>query len=192
TNSNDFVGTEESIGAGQASKETRSSKDYILMPLWKDGSLFDSSSKNASDDEPQPSSDAGNKDDEGVSKESRIGDQKRLSINTASPNVNTDGSSINTASPNVNSDGPSINTASTNDNAEVDLSNISTTYLVPFTPNTRIHNDHSLDHVIGDVQSGVQTRRMTKTINEQGFISYFYEGKAHKDLHTCLFACGNG
>nr|GEY84120.1 hypothetical protein [Tanacetum cinerariifolium] len=94
-------GTEESIGAGHASKETRSSKDYILMPLWKDGSLFDSSLKNASIDEPQPYSDAGKKDDEG---------------------------------------------------------------------------------------SGVQTRRMTKTTNEQGFISAVYEGKTNKDLHTCLFA----
>ncbi|GKB62455.1 putative ribonuclease H-like domain-containing protein [Tanacetum coccineum] len=64
-----------------------------------------------------------------------------------------------------------------------------TTYPVPSTPNTRIHKDHSLDHVIGDVQSGVQTRRMTKTTNEQGFISAVYEGKTHEDLHTCLFAC---
>ncbi|GJV11853.1 retrovirus-related pol polyprotein from transposon TNT 1-94 [Tanacetum coccineum] len=72
TNSNDFVGTEESIGAGHSSKETGSSQDYILMPLWKDGSLFDSSSKNASNDEPQPPSDARKKDDEGVCKESGI------------------------------------------------------------------------------------------------------------------------
>ncbi|GJZ76289.1 putative ribonuclease H-like domain-containing protein [Tanacetum coccineum] len=26
-------------------------------------------------------------------------------------------------------------------------------------------------------------------INKQGFISAVYEGKTHKDLHTCLFAC---
>ncbi|GJX11641.1 putative ribonuclease H-like domain-containing protein [Tanacetum coccineum] len=64
TNSNDSVGTEESIGTGHSSKETRSSQDYILMPIWKDGSLFDSSLKNASNDEPQPSSDAEKKDDE--------------------------------------------------------------------------------------------------------------------------------
>ncbi|GJY20933.1 putative ribonuclease H-like domain-containing protein [Tanacetum coccineum] len=50
------------------------------------------------------------------------------------------------------------------DESELDLSNIATTYPVPTTPNTRIHKDHSLDHVLGDVQSGVQTRRM---INEQ-------------------------
>ncbi|GJW47695.1 ribonuclease H-like domain-containing protein [Tanacetum coccineum] len=58
TNSNDLVGIEESIGIGHSSKETGSSQDYILMPLWKYGLLFDSSSKNASNDEPQPSSDA--------------------------------------------------------------------------------------------------------------------------------------
>ncbi|GKF66712.1 hypothetical protein Tco_0193229, partial [Tanacetum coccineum] len=74
TNSNDLVGIEESIGAGHSSKEIGSSQDCILMPLWKDGSLFDSSSKNASNDEPQPSSDDGKKDDEGVSKESGIND----------------------------------------------------------------------------------------------------------------------
>ncbi|GJZ80904.1 ribonuclease H-like domain-containing protein [Tanacetum coccineum] len=77
TNSNDFVGTKESIGAGQSNKETGSSQDYILMPLWKDGSLFDSSSKNANNDEPQPSSDAGKKDDESENKESGINDQEK-------------------------------------------------------------------------------------------------------------------
>ncbi|GJX50909.1 putative ribonuclease H-like domain-containing protein [Tanacetum coccineum] len=30
--------------------------------------------------------------------------------------------------------------------------------------------------------------RMTKTSNKQGFINVVYEGKTHKDLHTCLFA----
>nr|GEV61937.1 putative ribonuclease H-like domain-containing protein [Tanacetum cinerariifolium] len=106
TNSNDFVGTEESIGAGHAGKVTGSSNDYILMPLWKDGLLFDSSSKNASSDEPQPSSDAGNKDDEGVSKKSGIDDQKRPENSTQ--DVNTVGPSINTTSTSVN---PKVNQA---------------------------------------------------------------------------------
>ncbi|GJW00049.1 putative ribonuclease H-like domain-containing protein [Tanacetum coccineum] len=129
TNSNDFVGTEESIGVGHSSKETRSSQDYILMPLWKDGSLFDFSSMNASNDEPQPSSDAGNKDDEA-------------------------GASIN-AKPDMFSLGDNATLEATDadffsDETEVDMSNITTIYPVPFTPNTRIHKDHSLDHVIGD------------------------------------------
>nr|GEU57221.1 hypothetical protein [Tanacetum cinerariifolium] len=173
TNSNNFVGTEESIGACHASKVTGSSNGYILMSLWKDGLLFDYSLKNASNNEPQPSNDDGNKDDEGVSKENRIDDQERPKNDTQD----------------VNTVGPSINTDSTSVNTEVDISNISTTHIVPSAPNTRIHEDHSLDHVIGDVQSGVQTMRMTKTTHEQGFISAIYEGKTHKHLHTCLFAC---
>ncbi|GJZ84005.1 putative ribonuclease H-like domain-containing protein [Tanacetum coccineum] len=191
TNSNDSVGIEESVGTILSSKETGSSQDYILMPLWKDGSLFDSSSKNASNDEPQPSSDAGKKDDEGVSKESGIDDQERpenstQDVNTARPSINT--------KPDMFSLGDNATLEATHadffgDETEVDMSNITTTYPVPSTPNTRIHKDHSLDHVIGDVQSGVQTRRMTKTTNEQGFISAVYEGKTHEDLHTCLFAC---
>nr|GEW43265.1 hypothetical protein [Tanacetum cinerariifolium] len=134
TNSNDFVVTEESIGIGYASK-------------------------NANNDKPQPYSDAGKKDNNGVTKE----------ITTA-PLEATHADLFG-------------------DETKVDMSNISTTYLVPSTLNTRIHKDNSLDHVISDVQYGVQTRRMTKATSEQGFISVVNEGKNHKDLHTCLFAC---
>ncbi|GJU94215.1 putative ribonuclease H-like domain-containing protein [Tanacetum coccineum] len=167
-----------------------------------DGSLFDSSSKNDSNDEPQPSSDAGKKDDEGVNKESGINDQKRpenssQDVNTAGPSINTASTNINTGSLNINTVSPTVTTAPLEathadffgDETEIDMSHITTTYLVPSTPNTRIHKDHSLDHVIVDKQSGVQTRRMTKTSNEQGFISAVYEGKTHEDLHTYLFAC---
>ncbi|GKD92524.1 ribonuclease H-like domain-containing protein, partial [Tanacetum coccineum] len=122
-NSNDFASTEESIGADHSSKETGSSQDYILMPLWKYFLLFDSSSKNDSNDEPQPSSDAGKKDDE---------------VTTASLEA--------------------THADFFGDEIEIDMSNITTTYLI-------------------------------KTANEQGFISAVYEGKTHKDLHTCLFAC---
>ncbi|GJT26867.1 putative ribonuclease H-like domain-containing protein [Tanacetum coccineum] len=67
-----------------------------------DGSLFDSSSKNASDDEPQPFSNAGKKEDEGLSKESRIDDQERPE--NSSQDINTVGPSINTANSNANTD----------------------------------------------------------------------------------------
>nr|GEZ93140.1 hypothetical protein [Tanacetum cinerariifolium] len=165
--------------------------NYVLVVA--DGSLFDSTSKNASNDEPRPSSDVGHKDDEGnasndeprpssdvghkddegVSKKSEIDDQEKSKNSTQD----------------VNTIGPSINTVSTNDNTEVDMSNITTTYQVPNNPNTRIHKDHSFDHVIGDVQSGVLTRSKLKPTNEQGVISAVYEGKTHEDLNTCLFAC---
>ncbi|GJT17990.1 putative ribonuclease H-like domain-containing protein [Tanacetum coccineum] len=167
TNSNDSVGTKESVGIGHSSKETGSSQDYILIPLWKDGLLSDSSSKNANNDEPQPSSDAGKKDDEGISQESGLDNQEKPENITLSLFEATHADFFG-------------------DELELDISNINTIYPVPSTPNTRINKDHSLDHVIGDVQSSVQIRRM---INEQGFISTVYERKTHKDLHNFLFAC---
>ncbi|GKE28217.1 hypothetical protein Tco_1443601 [Tanacetum coccineum] len=164
TNSNDFVGTEESIGTGHSSKETRSNQDYILMPIWKDGSLFDSSLKNASNNEPRPSSDAEKKDDEGVNKESGIDYQERpknstQDVNTVRLSINTANTNVNTGSLNINSISPTVTTTPLEathadffgDEIEIDMSNITTTYLVPSTPNIRIHIDHSLDHVISDV-----------------------------------------
>ncbi|GJS52165.1 putative ribonuclease H-like domain-containing protein [Tanacetum coccineum] len=118
---------------------------------------------NVSNDEPKPSSDAGKKDDEGVCKESGIADQENPKNSTQG--VNTVGTSINTE-PNMFSLGDNATLEATHadffgDETEVDMSNITTTYLID---------------------------RMTKTTNEQGFISVVYEGKTHKDFHTCLFA----
>ncbi|GKF46266.1 hypothetical protein Tco_0136068, partial [Tanacetum coccineum] len=75
------------------------------------------------------------------------------------------------------------------DEPEVDLGNITNSYTVPTTPNTRIHKDHPIKNVIGDVKTSVQTRRMTKPTSKQGFLSVVYEQKTHDTLHTCLYAC---
>nr|GEY15586.1 hypothetical protein [Tanacetum cinerariifolium] len=77
-------------------------KSMNYVPVLTDGSLFDSSSKNANNDEPQPSSDARKKIDDGVTKESGINDQERHENSTQ--DVNTDGTSINTISTNVNTE----------------------------------------------------------------------------------------
>ncbi|GJT98356.1 putative ribonuclease H-like domain-containing protein [Tanacetum coccineum] len=143
--------------------------------FWKDGSLFDSFSKNASNDEPQASSDARKKDDEGVNKESGIDDQERpenstQDVNAVGPSINIASINVNTRSLNINTVSPTVTIALLEathadffgDEIEIDMSNITATYLVPSTSNIRIHKDHSLDHVIG---------------------------KTHKDLYTCLFAC---
>ncbi|GKF07981.1 putative ribonuclease H-like domain-containing protein, partial [Tanacetum coccineum] len=154
TNSNDFVGTKESNGASHSSKEPGSSQDYILMPLWKDGSLFDSSSKDASNDEPQPSNDAKKKDDEGGINDQERTENSAQDVNTSGPSINTTSTNFNIGSLNINTVSPTVPTTpheSTyadffGDESELDLSNIATTYSVPSNPNTRIYKDHSLDH----------------------------------------------
>ncbi|GJS49390.1 putative ribonuclease H-like domain-containing protein [Tanacetum coccineum] len=81
-------------------------------------------------------------------------------IITARPSINTASTNFNTFSPIV----PTAPLESTyanlfSDESKLDLSNIATTYPVPTTPNIRIHKDHLLDHVLGDVQSGEEPKK---------------------------------
>nr|GEV84389.1 hypothetical protein [Tanacetum cinerariifolium] len=130
-----------------------------------DGSLFDSSPKD---------SDGDTQYNDGLSTKSEIENPKRPNNENSTKDINTIRPSINTASSNINtvrlSDDFFVtdNDMRSLDGVELDISNISTTYPVPTTSNTRIKKDHSLDNVIGDMQSGVQTRRMTVTTDEQG------------------------
>ncbi|GJR56299.1 putative ribonuclease H-like domain-containing protein [Tanacetum coccineum] len=54
------------------------------------------------------------------------------------------------------------------DGAEADMNNLDTTIQVSPIPTTRIHKDHPLDQVIGDLQSATQTRKMSKNLKEHG------------------------
>ncbi|GJV33629.1 putative ribonuclease H-like domain-containing protein [Tanacetum coccineum] len=56
------------------------------------------------------------------------------------------------------------------DDAEADMNNLDTTIQVSLIPTIRIHKDHPLDQVIGNLQSATQTRKMTKNLKEYGFI----------------------
>nr|GEV02651.1 putative ribonuclease H-like domain-containing protein [Tanacetum cinerariifolium] len=192
TNFNDFARKGASFDSGQSSREEGPSQDYILMPLWNDGSLFDSSPKDL---------DGENLDTDAPSIERKIDNQQSPNVGNSTKDINTVGPSILTASSNINIASPIVNTVRLSedyfgtsndmrslDEVELDISNLSTTYHVPTTPNTRINKDHSLDNVIGDMQFGVQTIRMTVTTDKQGFITAIYKEKTHVDLHTYLFA----
>ncbi|GJV39021.1 ribonuclease H-like domain-containing protein [Tanacetum coccineum] len=94
-------------------------------------------------------------------------------VNTASTEVNTGHFTLNTLDPSVNTvgscdpDGPKdmfklgashtleathVEFFSDEDEPKVDLGNITNSYTVPTTPNTRIHKDHPIKNVIGDVE----------------------------------------
>ncbi|GKF77477.1 hypothetical protein Tco_0229947, partial [Tanacetum coccineum] len=134
----------------------------------------------------------------------------RQHVNTASPEVNTDSFKLNTVDPSVNIaslyeldstkdmfklgashtlEATHVEFFSDEDEPEVDLGNILNSYIVSTTPNTRIHKDHPITNVIGDVKSSIQTRLMTKPTSEQGFLSAVYEQKTHDTLNTCLYSC---
>ncbi|GJX50971.1 putative ribonuclease H-like domain-containing protein [Tanacetum coccineum] len=178
-------------GVSESSTSSQQDQDCIVMPIWKDASYFDDASlKSVADAQIQ---DQDGTHDDCSFQDNGIDDQQ---VNTASPQVNTGSREVSTAAPEVNTAtpeglmGPIPTTEDTQvEDQEIELGNISPSYEVSSTPHTRIHKDHPIDHVIGDVQSSVQTRRMTTSYSELGFLGAIYEGKTHQDLHTCLFAC---
>ncbi|GKB04726.1 putative ribonuclease H-like domain-containing protein [Tanacetum coccineum] len=179
-------------GELNASTTEEISQDCIVMPIWKDASYFDSPSKDVDIGEPKSAADDQKQVEDGLDNEN---DVKNKSNDDCIPkDVNAVGQHANTASPNVNTgashtlEATHVEFFSDEDEPEVDLGNITNSYTVPTTPNTRIHKDHPIENVIGDVKSSVQIRRMTKPTSEQGFISAVYKQKTHDTLNTCLYA----
>ncbi|GJZ94192.1 putative ribonuclease H-like domain-containing protein, partial [Tanacetum coccineum] len=188
-------------GVSKSSTSSQQDQDWIVMPIWKDASYFGDASPRTVDDaqiedkdELHDEDDATEESHDGSSlKENGTADQQ---VNTARPDINNGSREVSTDLPEVNIAtpedlvGPSPASEDSHvEDQEIELGNIPQSYAVPTTPHTRIHKDHPIEHVIGDVQSSVQTRRMKTSYSEKGFLSAIYEGKTHQDLHTCLFVC---
>ncbi|GJS68552.1 putative ribonuclease H-like domain-containing protein [Tanacetum coccineum] len=217
TQSNSFEGTKASDNAGQARKETEPVKYYILLPLCTQSNGFagTKASDNAGqarketepsshDDGSKPSSDDGKKVDEDPRKDSECKDQEKEDNVNSTNTVNAAGTNeVNVVGGKTSIELPfdpnmpaledySIFDFSRNDEddgAEADMNNLDTTIQVSPIPTTRIHKDHPLDQVIGDLQSATQTRKMSKNLEEHGFVSTIQQRTNHKDLQNCLFAC---
>ncbi|GJR33720.1 ribonuclease H-like domain-containing protein [Tanacetum coccineum] len=66
TSTNESAGTQEDLNIGTFTVKEGTSQEGIVMPIWKDVSYFDSSSKDANHDEPQSYRDPGKKIVDGV------------------------------------------------------------------------------------------------------------------------------
>ncbi|GJS20632.1 retrovirus-related pol polyprotein from transposon TNT 1-94 [Tanacetum coccineum] len=171
----------------KARMETVPGKDYILLTLWTVDPPFSQSLKNSQDDGSKPSSDDEKKVDEDPRKDSKSIDQEKddnvnstNNVNAASTNeVNVVGGKTSIELP----DDPnmpaledySIFDLSSDDQdngAEADMNNLDTTIQVSPIPTTRIHKDHPVEQIIGDLNSAPQTRRMTKNLEEHEEIDY--------------------
>ncbi|GJV41396.1 retrovirus-related pol polyprotein from transposon TNT 1-94 [Tanacetum coccineum] len=115
-------------------------------------------SNDFADDGSKPSSDDGKKVDDDPRKDSECNDQEK------EDNVNST-NNVNAASTNE------VNAANDEDvGAEADMNNLDTTIQVSPILTIRIHKDHPLDQVIGDLQSATQTRRMSNNLEKHGFV----------------------
>nr|GEV29677.1 hypothetical protein [Tanacetum cinerariifolium] len=69
--------------------------------------------------------------------------------------------------------------------AEADFNNLESSFPVSPFPTTRIHKDHPISQIIGDLSSTTQTRSVTRVVKDQGGLSQMF----NTDFHTCMFAC---
>nr|GEZ70095.1 Gag-Pol polyprotein [Tanacetum cinerariifolium] len=69
--------------------------------------------------------------------------------------------------------------------AEADLSNLETNTSVSLIPTTRVHKDHHVTQIIGDLTSAPQKRSMASMVEEQGGLNQIND----EDFHTYMFAC---
>ncbi|GJR44541.1 hypothetical protein Tco_1312644 [Tanacetum coccineum] len=173
--SNGNASTKACDDACKARMKTVPGKDYILLPSWTADSPF--SQNNESIDQQK---------DDNVN---NINNVNAASINE----VNAVGGKTSIELP----DDPNMSALEDivylDDNedvgAEADINNLDTTIQVSPILTTRIHKDHPLDQVIGDLQLAPQTRRMSKNLEAHGFVSTIQQRTNHKDLQNCLFAC---
>ncbi|GKA61981.1 putative ribonuclease H-like domain-containing protein [Tanacetum coccineum] len=206
--SNGSAGTKACDDAGKARMETVTGKDYILLPMWPADPLFSQSSKDSPDAGSKPSGEEEKKDtkdpkDENSeapsTEESRVNQEKDASVN----NTNT----INTVSPTINAaniednavdenivygcaDDPNMSeledTVYSDDDedvsAEADMNNLDTFMPGSPIPTTRIHKDHPIEQIIGDLNLAPQTKKMTKSVTEHAMFSSVQQRTNHKDF----------
>ncbi|GKF21839.1 putative ribonuclease H-like domain-containing protein, partial [Tanacetum coccineum] len=180
---------------------SKSSPDAGLKPL--------------GEQEKKDAEDSGNKCKDPSTEEPRINQKKddnvksTNNINIASDesstnNVNAVSSTINAVGTKVNAIDPKSsiklpNMPELEDNVYLDddedvgveagMNNLDAFMLVSPIPTTRIHKDHPVEQIIGDLHSTPQTRRMTKNLEEHGLFSSVQQRINHKDFQNCLFAC---
>ncbi|GKC86242.1 putative ribonuclease H-like domain-containing protein [Tanacetum coccineum] len=175
--SNGNASTKACDDVGKTRMETVHGKDYILLPFWTQDLPFSSSSKDSSDAGFKPSGeekkkdaeDPGNQDSEfPCTEESRVNQEKDANVNITNI-INTVSLTINTASIeyNVVDDNivygcaddlnmPELEEIGRFSDAEDDISgadmnNLDTYFQVSHVPTTRIHKDHPIEQIIGDL-----------------------------------------
>nr|GEU38232.1 retrovirus-related Pol polyprotein from transposon TNT 1-94 [Tanacetum cinerariifolium] len=152
---------------------------------------FSENTLNHVDNEFQPLNNGAKRVDEDLSKENECNDKgvedstnSTNKVNTITSNINvTSSSRVNVVITNISIDlPPDPNMPSLEDigifkdshddedvfSAEADFHNLDSTFQFSPILTTRIHKDHPLKQVIGDLHSAPQTRRMSKNLEEHG------------------------
>nr|GEX18467.1 hypothetical protein [Tanacetum cinerariifolium] len=189
--SNPSAGFQDKFDAEKAGEE--SDQQYVLFPVWSSGSTNPLNTdgdaafyeKEPEFDEKKPKSKVN------VSPSSKFEDYSDNSIN--------EDNAAGTLVPGVGQISPNnTNTFSAGEledityfddeddvGAEADFNNLETSITVSPIPTTRVHKDHHVTQINGDLSSATQTRSMTRVAKDQGGLSQMF----NDDFHTCMFSC---
>ncbi|GJV74363.1 ribonuclease H-like domain-containing protein [Tanacetum coccineum] len=170
--SNGNACTKESIDAGQAGKKIVPSHKYILLPLWTPDSPISSSPKRSDN---EVADDVGKKSTKDPANEGDKDDQDlrdEFEREFESSPINTDGTkdaNDEPMMPNLEDTGIFGDAYDDEDFvARGDMNNLESSMSVSPIVTTRVHKDHPVKQIIGDLHSAPQTRRMTKNSKEHG------------------------
>ncbi|GJX98582.1 putative ribonuclease H-like domain-containing protein [Tanacetum coccineum] len=194
----------------KARMETIPRKDYILLPLWPANLSFSQNLKSSPDAGFKPLGDDENKVTEepgkeggDSSKDSESNDQGEEDNVNNTNKVNVVGAKTSIELPD-DPNMPELEDIVYSDDdedvgVEADMNNFDDCWNIFFNldafmlvspiPTTRIHKDHRVEQIIGDLNSAPQIRRMTKNLEEHGLFSSDQQRTNHKDFQNCLFAC---
>ncbi|GJR26718.1 putative ribonuclease H-like domain-containing protein [Tanacetum coccineum] len=200
---NGIAGKRDNIVPGQAKKKIEPEQEYILIPIYITDPLISQDPKVSEEDaEEKPTK----MDESGASDKDGKDEQDTRVINAVKASNALEEHLFEQFSPFKNAITlPHVsNVTLMNDTrifgnayddedvgAEADLNNLETTMNVSPIPTTRIDKDHPKDQIIGDLNSAIQTRRMTKISDEHAMVCYINKQRRtnHKDYQNCLFAC---
>ncbi|GKD27092.1 hypothetical protein Tco_1233306, partial [Tanacetum coccineum] len=163
--------------ASEARMETIPGKDYMLLPLWHADPLFSQNPKSFPDDGFKPS---GNNEKKVTKEPGKEDDDQEKDDNVSNTNnVNTNKvNSVGAKSSIELPDDPNMlkleDIVYSGDDecvgAEADMNNLDVFMPVSPIPTTRVHKDHPVEQIIGDLNLAPQTTRMIKNLKEHGFL----------------------
>nr|GEX31835.1 putative ribonuclease H-like domain-containing protein [Tanacetum cinerariifolium] len=171
---NSSAGIQRNFNVGKVGKESFSTQQYVLLPFWSTGSK-----------DPQNIDVDDAFDNKKNESEVHVSLSNFSSISTNM--VNAASAPVTAAGPNSTNSTDSFSVAGPSDNAvsptfeiddeeyvgaEADFSNLETSITVSPIPITRVHKDHYVTKIIGDLSLAPQTRSMTRMVKEQAYASF--------------------
>ncbi|GJT75346.1 putative ribonuclease H-like domain-containing protein [Tanacetum coccineum] len=207
------AGIETNVNTGKAGQEKASDNKCILLPLMLSNSLLSSSTQSIDDKDADEVPDKGDDDVSQINGQEKEGgasnkedDQHVQDFRTEldrllvlqkegyANNTNRRYYSRHHPIPNDSSMQSLENIGIFDDaydyrevGAEADLNNLETTMNVSPIPTTRIHKDHPIDQIFGDINLATQTRRMTKISEEHAMMdvkSTFLYGTIEEEVYV--------